>query len=147
SSGGSTYAVLKRPTVITRMRTEGGLISEVYNGDNREHGAAIVRLIHEELAPRVRGLSIVETERIWQRLFELSHTSRDRKTLMESIACVDCAVWDLVGKASGKSVCALLGGHRERLPIISIGGYYRGGRALRDTGRGREAYRGAGRAG
>ena len=37
--GGSTYAVLKRSTVITRMRTDEGLVSEVYNGDNREHGA------------------------------------------------------------------------------------------------------------
>src|SRR5262245_27173012 len=145
--GGSTYAVLKRSTVITRMRTEGGLVSEVYNGDNREHGLAIVRLIHEELAPRVRGLSIVETERIWQRLFELSHTSRDRKTLMEGIACVDCAVWDLVGKANGKSVCALLGGHRERLPIISNGGYYMEGKTLADIGREMEAYRAAGMAG
>jgi D-galactarolactone cycloisomerase len=33
--GGSTYSVLKRSTVITRVRTEGGLVSEVYNGDNR----------------------------------------------------------------------------------------------------------------
>src|SRR5262249_20910053 len=145
--GGSTYAVLKRCTVITRMRTEGGLVSEVYNGDNREHGPAIVRMIHEELAPRVRGVSILETESIWQRLFELSHTSRDRKTLMEAIACVDCAVWDLVGKASGKSVCSLLGGHRERLPIISIGGYYMEGKTLADIGREIEAYRSAGMAG
>ncbi len=42
--GGSTYTVLKRCTVVTRMRTEGGLVSEVYNGDNREHGLEIVRL-------------------------------------------------------------------------------------------------------
>ena len=145
--GGSTYAVLKRSTVITRMRTEGGLVSEVYNGDNREHGPAIVRLIHEELAPRVRGLSILETERIWGQMFALSHTSRDRKTLMEAIACVDCAVWDLVGKASGKSVCTLLGGSRERLPIISIGGYYMEGKTLADIGREMEAYRQAGMAG
>ncbi|HWN16557.1 MAG TPA: mandelate racemase/muconate lactonizing enzyme family protein, partial [Candidatus Dormibacteraeota bacterium] len=64
--GGSTYAVLKRSTVITRMRTDAGLVSEVYNGDNREHGPEIVRLIHEELAPRVRGLGILEGERIWE---------------------------------------------------------------------------------
>src|SRR5213594_4081775 len=142
--GGSTYAVLKRSTIITRMRTEGGLVSEVYNGDNREHGPAIVRLIHEELAPRVRGLNILETEPIWEQMFALSLTSRDRKTLMEAIACVDCAVWDLVGKASGKSVCALLGGQRERLPIISIGGYYKDGKTLVDIGRASEAYRQAG---
>src|SRR5436309_1356610 len=41
--GGSTYAVLKRSTVITRMRTEGGLVSEVYNGDNREPGVDAAR--------------------------------------------------------------------------------------------------------
>jgi len=145
--GGSTYAVLKRCTVVTRMRTEGGLVSEVYNGDNREQGLEIVRLIHEELAPRVRGLSILEGERIWERLFALSHTSRDRKTLLEAIACVDCAVWDLTGKALGQTVCALLGGYRERLPIISIGGYYMDGKTLADIGREMEAYRRAGMAG
>ncbi len=52
--GGSTYAVLKRSTVVTRMRTDAGLLSEVYNGDNREHGREIVRLIHE-VWPRFRG--------------------------------------------------------------------------------------------
>ena len=36
--GGATYSVLKRSTVVTRLRTEGGLVSEVYNGDNREQG-------------------------------------------------------------------------------------------------------------
>ena len=145
--GGSTYSVLKRSTIVTRMRTEGGLVSEVYNGDNREHGREIVRLIHDDLVPRVRGMSILEGERIWERMFDLTHTSRERKTLLEAIACVDCAVWDLVGKALGKSVCALLGGYRDRLPIISIGGYYMGGKTLADIGREMEAYRDAGMAG
>ena len=145
--GGSTYTVLKRSTVVTRMRTEGGLVSEVYNGDNREHGLEIARLIRDELAPRVRGTSILDGERIWERLFTLTHTSRDRKTLLEAIACVDCALWDLVGKALGQSVCALLGGYRDRLPIISIGGYYMDGKTLADIGREMEAYRQAGMAG
>ncbi len=145
--GGSTYAVLKRSTVITRLATEEGLVSEVYNGDNREHGPEIVRLIREELVPRVVGLSIFEGERVWERLFALSHTSRDRKLLMEAIACVDCAVWDLVGKALGKSVRELCGGYRTALPIISIGGYYMEGKTLADIGREIEMYRKAGMAG
>jgi D-arabinonate dehydratase len=145
--GGSTYAVLKRSTVITRMRTTGGLVSEVYNGDNREHGPEIVRLIREVLAPRVRGLGILEAEQIWERLFALSHASRDRKTLLEAIACVDSAVWDLAGRALGQSVCALLGGHRRQLPIITIGGYYMPGKTLADIGAEMEAYRRAGMAG
>src|SRR5437899_3550686 len=145
--GGSTYNVLTRCTVITRMRTDGGLVSEVYNGDNREHGRQIVRLIRETLTPLVRGMSIFESERIWEAMFALSHTSRDRKVLLEANACVDCALWDLVGKALGKSVCALLGGHRERLRIIAIGGYYMEGKTLADIGREMETYRRAGMAG
>jgi D-galactarolactone cycloisomerase len=69
--GGSTYAVLKRSTVITRLRTEDGLVSEVYNGDNREAGPEIVRLIRDELAPLIKGENIFATERIWSKLFAL----------------------------------------------------------------------------
>src|SRR5262245_58349908 len=119
--GGSTYAVLKRSTVITRLRIQGGLVSEVYNGDNRDAGPEIVHLIRDELAPLIEGESIFATERIWSKLFALTFANRDRKTLLEAIACVDCAVWDVVGKATGRSVCELLGGFIDKVPIISIG--------------------------
>jgi L-alanine-DL-glutamate epimerase-like enolase superfamily enzyme len=145
--GGSTYSVLKRSTVVTRLSTDDGLASEVYNGDNREHGAEIVRLIRDVLMPSVRGADIFDRERIWARLFAQTHTSRDRKVLLEAISCVDCALWDLTGKALGKSVCELLGGHHARLPIISIGGYYVAGKTLADIGREMESYRKAGMAG
>lgn len=145
--GGSTYSVLKRCTVVTRLKTSDGLTSEVYNGDNRVHGTEIVRLITEELFPLVKGMSIFETERMWEKMFALTHTSRDRKTLLEAIACVDCALWDLIGKSLGKSVRELLGGYRERLQIISIGGYYMPGKTLADIGREIEQYRDAGMAG
>src|SRR4029453_13308819 len=146
--GGSTYAVLRRSTVVTRLRTDDGLVSEVYNGDNREHGPEIVRLIRQDLASLLHGQDVADVERIWSRLFALSHASRDRKLLMEAIACVDCAIWDLLGKARGQSVFALLGGQPgRRLPIISIGGYYREGKTLADIGREMESYREAGMAG
>src|SRR5439155_1159624 len=103
--------------------------------------------IREELAPCARGFDVVERERIWQTLFALTHASRDRKTLMEAIACVDCALWDVAGRAERRSVCELLGGVRRALPIITIGGYYREGKTLADLGREMEAYRAAGMAG
>jgi D-galactarolactone cycloisomerase len=145
--GGSTYSVLKRSTVITRLRTKDGLASEVFNGDNREHGGEIVRIIQDELFPLVKGMSIFEHERIWARMFALTIANRDRKTLLEAISCMDCAIWDLIGKSVGKSVRELLGGYRERLPIISIGGYYMSGKKLADFGTEIESYRNAGMAG
>ena len=122
-------------------------MSEVYNGDNREHGAEIVRLIREELGPRLRGVDVLAIEQTWDDLFTLSHASRDRKTLMEAIACVDCALWDVIGKACSLTVAELLGGKPRAMPIISIGGYYMPGKTLADIGREMEAYRRAGMAG
>ncbi|MGZ8211785.1 MAG: mandelate racemase/muconate lactonizing enzyme family protein [Burkholderiales bacterium] len=145
--GGSTYSVTKRATIVTRATTSDGLTSNVYNGDNRYHGAEIVRLVTDELFPHVKGLSIFETERIWERMFALTHTAGDRKLLLEAIACLDCAVWDLVGRALGKSVRELLGGYRETLEVISIGGYYMEGKTLADIAREMEQYREAGMAG
>ena len=43
--GGSRYNVASRCTVITRMETDTGLVSEVYNGDNRSHLREIVKII------------------------------------------------------------------------------------------------------
>ena len=123
------------------------MISEVYNGDNRDCGPEIVRLIREELGPLIKGTDIFEGERIWSKLFALTLANRDRKTLLEAIACVDCAVWDVVGKATGRSVGDLLGGFTDKVPIISIGGYYMEGKTLADIGREMEAYRRAGMAG
>jgi len=145
--GGSTYSVLKRSTVITRLRTDEGIESAVYNGDNRAHGREIVRIIREELEPLIAGMDVFASEAIWAKMFALGTAARDRKTLMEAIACVDCAVWDVIGKATGRSVRELLGGFTDRVPIISIGGYYMEGKTLADIGREMEAYRRAGMAG
>jgi D-galactarolactone cycloisomerase len=145
--GGSTYAVRKRSTVVTRLRTEDGLVGEVYNGDNRDGAPQIVRLIGEELAPAIKGCDVFDGERIWAKLFALSFANRDRKLLMEAIACVDCALWDAIGKATGRRVRDLIGGYADELPVISIGGYYMEGKTLADIGREMESYRHAGMAG
>ena len=102
--GGSTYSVLKRSTLITRLRTSDGLVSEVYNGDNRAHGAQISQLIENDLFNVINGLHIFERERVWDRMFALTHASSDKKLLLEAMACVDCAIWDLTGRALGRSV-------------------------------------------
>ncbi len=70
--GGSTYRVLKRCTVITRIRTDDGLVSEVYNGDNRDHSPEIVRIIRQELAPLVIGEEALQIERLWERMHSIT---------------------------------------------------------------------------
>ena len=58
--GGSTYSVLKRSTVITRMRTDGGLVSEVYVGEVLDDAVPPVqRRVEHDLGagPATRGLA------------------------------------------------------------------------------------------
>lgn len=145
--GGSTYSVLKRSTVITRLRTDSGLTSNVYNGDNRAHGSQIAKLIENDLFNAINGLSIYQRELAWDRMFALTHSAGDKKLLLEAIACVDCAIWDLTGKALGKTVRELIGGYATELPIISIGGYYMPGKTAADIAREIVSYRDAGMAG
>jgi D-arabinonate dehydratase len=132
---GSGYRVASRNTVVTRVRTESGLASEVYNGDNRAHGGAIVRVIEDELAPLLVGRDARRIEPLWAEMFRLTVPNRDRKLMMEAIACVDTALWDLFGKSLGASVATLFGGGRDRLPIIAIAAYYEDGKTLADLSR------------
>jgi L-alanine-DL-glutamate epimerase-like enolase superfamily enzyme len=145
--GGSRYNVTKRCTIITRMETDAGLVSEIYNGDNRDHAKDIVEIIEKELAPLVVGEDVFAVERVWQRMFKIAEWNRDRKLVMEAIACIDSAIWDLMGKAAGVNVCRLLGGFRQEVPIICIGGYYEEGKTLADLGTEMERLREAGLAG
>jgi NADH dehydrogenase/NADH:ubiquinone oxidoreductase subunit G len=82
------------------------ITDEVRYGWKFVHSESRIRM------PRVKGMDILEVERAWQAMFDLTHTSGEQKILLEAIACVDCALWDLVGKARGKSVRdSILAGH------------------------------------
>lgn len=145
--GGSTYHVLKRCTVITRIRTEDGLVSEVYNGDNRDDSAEIVKIIRDELTPLLIGEDASRIEYLWKKMQVINKQTRDRKLAMEAIACVDTALWDLFGKACNVSVSKLLGGFRTSMQIITIAGYYEKDKTLADLSREMEGLRKVGMAG
>ncbi|MBN3851408.1 mandelate racemase/muconate lactonizing enzyme family protein [Paraburkholderia sp. Ac-20342] len=142
--GGSKYSVTKRCTTITRMETDSGLISEVYNGDNRAQMREVVDILENELTPMLIGEDVFAVERLWQKMFKATEWNRDRKLVMEAIACMDSAIWDLLGKAAGVNVCRLLGGYRQELPLIAIGGYYEEGKTLTDLGNEMERLRESG---
>jgi D-arabinonate dehydratase len=133
--GGSQYRVDSRCTIITRIGTDQGLVSEVYNGDNRTRSKELVEIINKELCPLLLGEDVFSIERIWEKCFLLSYSLRDRKLVMEAIACIDTGIWDLIGKALNINVCRLLGGYRKSLPVIAIAGYYEKDKTLNDLRR------------
>ncbi|MDP6804877.1 MAG: mandelate racemase/muconate lactonizing enzyme family protein [Rhodospirillales bacterium] len=127
--GLSRMRISTRAAVVTRLVTDDGVKAEVYNGDNRAHAPAIARLVTEELAPLCVGADVTAVERIWESMFAVAEPARDRKLVLEAIACVDSAIWDAFGKSLNLSVSKLLGGYADALPIIAIGGYYEDGKS------------------
>ncbi|HEU4703920.1 MAG TPA: mandelate racemase/muconate lactonizing enzyme family protein, partial [Conexibacter sp.] len=119
------YQMTHRSTIVTRVHTDEGIVGEAYAGDEDAGLLEIDAIVHGEIAPRLAGQDAFATERCW----ELARPAtfdilRDRRLGLVACACVDAAVWDAVGKALGQPLWRLWGGYRERIPMISIGGYY-----------------------
>jgi L-alanine-DL-glutamate epimerase-like enolase superfamily enzyme len=122
---GSYYSMRNRCTIITRVRTSDGVVGEAYNADTDEEQHEILGIIHDEIAPLVVGLDVLQVERVWHAMLPVTLDQlRDRALPMQAIACVDSAVWDAVGKYAGQPLWRLWGGYRDRIPMIGIGGYY-----------------------
>ena len=62
---GSAYSMINRTTIITRLFTRDGLVSEVYNGDTDDEQSLVIGIIHTELAPRLFGRSATDPEGAW----------------------------------------------------------------------------------
>jgi D-galactarolactone cycloisomerase len=124
-----------RCTIITRVYTDEGIIGECYNGDELDLQAEVVKIIQDELAPKVIGMDLFNVEGIWEAMLGPTYDIlRDRRLALQAQACVDSAVLDAVGKALGTPLYKLWGGYRDEMPVISIGGYYLEGKKLADFG-------------
>ncbi|MGO3125832.1 MAG: mandelate racemase/muconate lactonizing enzyme family protein [Advenella sp.] len=131
---GGTYQVVSRPTIVTRIHLENGIIGETYGGDEFHTQKEIVQVMREHFAPLLCGQDVRDFQRLWETMFnhnlDLGNRGlhqldmHPRGIIMQAISCLDNAMWDARGKLYGTPVYKLLGGVRDRVPVISIGGYY-----------------------
>jgi D-galactarolactone cycloisomerase len=124
---GSAYKMTHRSTLIVRVQTDQGVVGEAYVGDEDAALLEIDGILREEIAPRLIGEDVFALERLWDlarpATFDIL---RDRRLGLVACAGVDTALWDAVGKYLGQPLWRLWGGFRNRIPMISIGGYYAG---------------------
>ncbi|GAB2737893.1 mandelate racemase/muconate lactonizing enzyme family protein [Salinifilum aidingensis] len=82
----------------------------------------LVKASLEVLWPLLEGQSVLEPERLTERLHQHTFWSGRGGALTHAISGIDLAVWDLFGQITGQPVGRLLGGrHRERvLPYASV---------------------------
>jgi L-alanine-DL-glutamate epimerase-like enolase superfamily enzyme len=135
---GGTYRIVNRNTLVTRVHTDAGIVGQAFGGDEDQRQEQVVGLIRDHFAPMLQGEDARDVERLWQRMFtsniDLGNRSihvldlNNRGILMQAIAAVDMALWDALGKLYNVPLYKLLGGFRDRVPVIAIGGYYQAGK-------------------
>lgn len=145
---GSHYYMTHRSTILTRVYTSAGVVGECYNGDEDDGLAEILKIIRDEMAPRLIGMNAFNVEACWKAVLPATRNIlRPRLLGTSAQACIDSAIWDAVGKALGINLARLWGGGAETLPVNCIAGYYEDGKTLADLAREMEALREAGFAG
>jgi D-arabinonate dehydratase len=135
---GGTYRIVNRYTLITRVHTDAGIVGQAFGGDEDQRQMQSVSLIRDHFAPMLVGEDGRDVERLWLRMFnsniDLGNRAlhvldlNNRSILMQAIAAVDMALWDALGKLYGAPLYKLLGGFRDKVPVIAIGGYYQPGK-------------------
>ena len=122
---GSAYSMDNRCTIVVRLTTADGLVSETYSGDTDDEQASIIDIIHRELAPAIIGRSARDPEGAWAAMEPATNNIlRDRTLALQAIAALDTAIWDVFGRALGQPMYRLWGAVTDELPISVIGGYY-----------------------
>lgn len=71
---------------------------------------AVKAIINNHLKKLVINEDPFDYEGIWDRLYRASIPYGRKGAALEAIAAIDIAIWDVMGKSTGKSVSALLGG-------------------------------------
>lgn len=74
--------------------------------------------IDEYYAPMVIGEDPFDYAYLWEKMYRKTHAWGRKGVGMTAISAVDIAIWDLMGKLTGKPVFKLLGGRtKEKIPV------------------------------
>src|SRR2546428_7771349 len=86
---------------------------------------AALKVAVDTLAGLVVGDDPTQTEAITAKLRRAAGSSGPGGIFTLALSAIDTACWDIRGKALGQSVCALLGGLRDRVPPYASGALMR----------------------
>ena len=94
--------------VVVEVETEDGTIG-FGEGLCRRGAAGYARFIEEALVPRLIGRDAADRRALWKAM-RAALSGRPGGQVVEAIAAVDIALWDIAGKQAGQPVHKLLGG-------------------------------------
>jgi D-galactarolactone cycloisomerase len=98
--------------VVVEVETEDGTVG-FGEGLCRRGAAGYARFIEEALVPRLIGRDATDRRALWK-MMRAALSGRPGGQIVEAIAAVDIALWDIAGKQAGQPIHRLLGGMGRR---------------------------------
>ena len=120
SSRGWLYKT--RGTCLVEIETRDGIVGW---GECYGPSAVAKAFIDTQLAPRVVGRDAFDVEVVWEDLYNRIKDYGPKGMSIAAISGIDIALWDIMGKATGKPVHKLLGGaFRNEVVAYATGLYF-----------------------
>jgi L-rhamnonate dehydratase len=107
------------------VETDDGIIG--YGETGYLHPEATVSFINNQIKPLIKGMDPIETQRIWDHLYQELNPRAQTGVWSTAVSAVDIALWDIKGKQYDDPVWRLLGGANDTVPV-----YYTIGTAIQD---------------
>lgn len=103
--------------LICEVETDNGIVGI---GNAALAPTITKQVIDTYLAPLVIGEDPFDNEYLWQKMYRRTHAWGRKGVGMVAISAIDIAIWDIMGKATGKPVFKLLGGRtKEQIPVYA----------------------------
>ncbi len=107
--------VTRKGNVLVRIHTDEGISGIGEAGYSVDFHPMLSAIIENILKPLLVGQDPTFIAMIWQSMFEATHKWGRRGLETYAISGIDIALWDILGKASGKPIYKLLGGYRRKV--------------------------------
>src|SRR5687767_5748108 len=99
---------------LVRVRAEDG--SEGWGQFAPSNVDITAMVFHRQVAPVVLGMEVDDPNAVSEAVMDATYKFPGTY-VCRALAGVDTAIWDLLGKQAGKSVCELLGGMPRPFPV------------------------------
>jgi L-alanine-DL-glutamate epimerase-like enolase superfamily enzyme len=111
----------QREFVFCEVETDDGVTGVALTGHFLAR--AVVVALKEHFLPVLTDMDPLEVEAVHQRVYQALNPRAMTGVVSSALSLVDIALWDIAGKAAGRSVASLLGGARTTVPTYVTFGF------------------------
>ena len=128
--------VNQRSSMLVELTTDDGVTGW---GESLCHGLQppqiAASIVQHALKPIVLGQDPFDVDVLWERMYNQTRAFGQKGAVPNAISAVDIAIWDCLGRATGKPIHKLLGGaYRTQVQPYATGFYrYRQGADIADA--------------